>query len=80
MVKRIKRFFSHINRGHLSNSQRNTIVAKWLDLGNLIFIGLVIGQLVPGSRQFQVALAILGVIVLVIANLIAYIIMKRGKK
>ena len=44
----------------LSVKQRGIFAEKTMDWGNLVFIGLVIGQLVPGTSLFRLALFILG--------------------
>jgi len=47
-----------------------------MDWGNLVFTGLVIGQLVPGTSPFRWTLFLLGVIGIVGAYITAYKIMK----
>jgi hypothetical protein len=37
----------------LSKEQREVVAEKIMDWGNLVFTGLVIAQLVPGSTPFQ---------------------------
>jgi hypothetical protein len=37
----------------LSKEQREVVAEKIMDWGNLVFTGLVIAQLVPGTTSFQ---------------------------
>lgn len=50
-----------------------------MDLGNLIFIGLVIAQFVPGMNQIKINVLVLGIVILGMAYTIAYLIMKGIK-
>ena len=63
--------------GHTKN-KRSIFAEKTMDWGNLVFIGLVIGQLVPGSSPFRLTLLILGVLGMAGAYAFAYLLMKGG--
>jgi hypothetical protein len=59
-------------------NNRDVFAEKTMDWGNLVFVGLVIGQLVPGSSPFRLALFILGVLGMAGAYAFAYILLKGG--
>lgn len=58
--------------------QRGRFAEKIMELGNLVFVGLVIGQVVPGTGAFRLGMAITGIVDLAGAYLVAYYIMKGG--
>ena len=62
----------------LSLHQRDRIAEKVMELGNLIFIGLVIVQIVPGPF-IKILSALLGCIIFVLTYGIAYQLMKGGE-
>lgn len=62
----------------LMKNNRDVFAEKTMDWGNLVFVGLVIGQLVPGSSPFRLALFILGVLGMAGAYAFAYILLKGG--
>ncbi len=62
----------------LDRKHREVVAEKTMDWGNLVFVGLVIGQLVPGTSPFRFVLFILGVLGMVGAYALAYILMKGG--
>ena len=62
----------------LSLKQRGVFAEKTMDWGNLVFIGLVIGQLVPGASPFRFALFILGVLGMAGAYALAYLLLRGG--
>ncbi len=61
----------------LTKSQIGIFAEKIMDWGNLIFIGLVIGQLIPGTNQVKSTLLIFGFIGILLAYAFAYILLKR---
>lgn len=44
----------------LSKEQLGTLGEKFMEWGNLVFVGLVIGQLVPGRNQIEPQYILLG--------------------
>lgn len=62
----------------LNASQRDRVAEKIMEWGNLVFVGLVIAQIVPGPEQFSSGVAISGLVVAVVAYSLAYVIMKGG--
>ncbi len=62
----------------LTKNNRDIFAEKTMDWGNLVFVGLVIGQLVPGSSPFRLALFILGVLGMAGAYAFAYFLLKGG--
>lgn len=64
--------------GKLKKTQINLVSEKVMDWGNLVFIGLAIGQLVPGAAPFRSLLFFLGVLGMIGAYAMAYLLMKRG--
>jgi len=62
----------------LSREQRRVFAEKTMDWGNLLFVGLVIGQLVPGTSPFRLVLFILGVLGMAGAYALAYFLLKGG--
>ena len=64
----------------LTEKQREKFAEKIMEWGNLVFIGLVIAQLVPGTMGVRPRLAIAGLANFLGAYLVAYLIMKGGAK
>jgi len=62
----------------LRRTQIGAVSEKVMDWGNLVFTGLVIGQLVPGPSPFRWILLLLGVMGITGAYATAYFLMKRG--
>jgi hypothetical protein len=63
--------------GKISNKQRRFVVAeKLMDLGNLIFIGLVVAQFVPRASSVQWVLLFFGLILLASTYLVGDLLMK----
>jgi len=62
--------------GKLRSTQIRIFSEKIMDWGNLVFTGLVIAQLVPGTSPFRWILFLLGVIGITGAYITAYKIMK----
>lgn len=60
----------------LNKGQKELFAIKATDLGNLIFIGLVIGQFVPGSNRLSLVLGLSGILSLIIAYTLAYYLTK----
>ncbi len=52
---------------------------KIMDWGNLVFVGLVIGQLVPGTMPFRWTLFILGILCFFVAYGVGRFLMKGGE-
>lgn len=50
-----------------------------MDWGNLVFVGLVIGQIVPGTGAFRTGAAISGVVSFAGAYQVAYLVLKGGE-
>ena len=64
--------------GRLKKTQISLVSEKIMDWGNLVFIGLAIGQLVPGTSPFRATLFFLGVLGMIGAYATAYFLMRRG--
>jgi hypothetical protein len=62
----------------LNKNKRDIFAEKTMDWGNLVFVGLVIGQLVPGTSPFRGALFVLGVLGMAGAYVFAYFLLKGG--
>jgi len=60
----------------LSGEQLNILAEKLMEWGNLIFIGLVIAQFVPGTASFQWSFFISGCIGILMAYLFGIFLMK----
>ena len=60
----------------LKNAQVEVVAEKIMNWGNLVFTGLAIGQLEPGTNPFRWMLFLLGVIGIIGAYITAYKIMK----
>ena len=65
--------------GKLKKTQLESVAEKVMDWGNLVFTGLVIGQLVPGSSPVRGFLFLMGILCMIGAYAIAYYLMKGGK-
>lgn len=65
-------------RKRLTTQQRGKFAEKFMEWGNLVFAGLVIAQIIPGTGSFRLGIAVAGVIVTSVAYLLAYYIMKEG--
>jgi len=61
----------------LTKSQVGIFAEKIMDWGNLAFVGLVIGQLVPGTNQVKSTLLLFGFLGILLAYSIAYLLLKR---
>ena len=62
--------------GKLQKRQIDVVADKIMDWGNLVFTGLVIGQLVPGTSPFRWVLFLLGVFAITGAYTTAYFMLK----
>lgn len=62
----------------LTTSQTNQVAEKIMDWGNLVFVGLVVAQIVPGPG-FNWLIAIAGVITMAGAYFVAHRLMKGGR-
>ena len=63
----------------LTEDQRGRVAEKIMEGGNLVFVALAVGQIVPGTVPFRLGIAVSGVVVLAIAYLVAIYIMKGGR-
>lgn len=61
----------------LTKSQIGIFAEKIMDWGNLIFVGLVIGQLIPGSKNINTSLFLVGFMGMIFAYAAAYMFMRR---
>ena len=64
----------------LTNDQRGRVAEKIMEWGNLVFVGLVIVQIVPGTDKFQPGMIFVGVFGFISAYIYAYMIMKGGEQ
>lgn len=64
-------------RRQLSRTQWDRVAEKLMELGNLIFIGLVVTQAVSGVA-FNPRIASIGSITIIISYVIAYLLMRKG--
>jgi len=62
----------------LTSNQRDNVAEKVMEWGNLIFVGLVIAQLVPGTEPFQPEMVISGLGGINFAYWFATLIMRGG--
>ncbi len=62
----------------LTGEQRETFAEKLMDWGNLVFVGLVIGQLVPGTGPFRLSMVFAGLVSIAVSYVVAYYLMKGG--
>ncbi len=63
----------------ITEKHREKFAEKVMDWGNLVFVGLVIAQIVPGTGIFRTWAAISGVVSFAGAYLVAYLIFKGGE-
>ena len=63
----------------LKKTQVGVVAEKVMDWGNLVFTGLVTGQLVPGANPVRWFLFSLGILCMLGAYATAYYLMKGGK-
>jgi hypothetical protein len=49
-----------------------------MEWGNLVFVGLVIGQIVPGTGPFRLSMVFAGLVSIVVSYMVAYYLMKGG--
>lgn len=63
----------------LNQEQRGRFAEKLMDWGNLVFVGLVIGQIVPGTAQFRFSMFFLGIVCIVAAYLTSYYLTLGGE-
>jgi hypothetical protein len=61
------------------SERRRVFAEKIIDWGNLVFAGLVIGQLVPGTGEFRFLLLLGGIINFFTSYLVAYMLMGGGE-
>jgi hypothetical protein len=64
----------------LTTNQRDRVAEKVMEWGNLVFVGLVIAQLVPGTEPFQPGMVVSGLGGIALAYRFATLIMKGGGK
>lgn len=64
----------------LTKKQRGIFAEKALDWGNLVFVGLVIGQLVPGASPFRLTLFSLGILAMAGSYAFAYFLLRGGDR
>ncbi len=62
----------------LTTNQRGRIAEKIMEWGNLVFVGLVVTQVVPGAGPFQPTMIVIGVANIAWAYVLAYVFMKGG--
>ena len=60
-------------------TQWNIVAEKIMELGNLIFVGLVVTQVFPLGR-FNTVIAIVGLGVTIFTYIVAFMIMRGGGK
>lgn len=58
----------------LTNDERGRIAEKVMEIGNLVFVALVVGQIL--SNRIDLLAALSGIVVFVLAYSIAYYIMQ----
>jgi hypothetical protein len=63
----------------LTIDQRGRVAEKIMELGNLAFVGLILGQALAG-RPFDFRLATIGAVGILIAYFVALRIMRGGEK
>ncbi len=63
----------------LSNDQRSIIAEKFMEWGNLVFVGLVIGQLVPFKASVEWGFIFAGVLGVILAYFMGVLLLlKKG--
>lgn len=60
----------------MNQAQRGKFAEKLMEWGNLTFVGLVIGQLVPGTAPFRLSMVFAGVMSMGLAYAVAYYLMQ----
>ena len=63
----------------LTKDQRKVFAEKIMEWGNLVFVGLVVAQIVPGTGLFRLKAAIAGFFYIVVAYIVSYLIMRGGE-
>lgn len=63
----------------LTDSERRVFAEKIMEWGNLIFAGLAIAQVVPGTEPFRLSIFSVGLAGIVCAYLFAYFLMTGGE-
>jgi len=63
-----------------TKEQRNLAASKIMDWGNYMFTGFVIGVLVPGSAPFQWVLFSVGILGMVCAYVMGFLLMREVNK
>ena len=64
--------------GFLSKHQRDIYAKGIIEWGNLVFIGLVVAQFVPGTYPFRKGILVVGILIFVGAYIAAYFLTKGG--
>ena len=64
----------------LTSNERGRIAEKIMEWGILVFVGLVIAQLVPVSRDFRLSMVLAGLVSISGAYLPTVFLMKGGAK
>ncbi len=64
----------------IENRRAELLADKIMDWGNLVFVGFVIGQIVPGTAPIRWGMFLLGVCCFVGAYVVAYQLMKGTVK
>lgn len=62
----------------LTQDQRGRIAEKTMEWGNLVFAGLVVAQMVPGTGPFRSVMVLVGIVSMAGAYALAYLLMKGG--
>lgn len=62
--------------GPLTEQQRGKFAEKLMEWGILVFVGLIVAQVTPGTGPFRLGAAIAGLVTFMSAYLAAYAIMK----
>ena len=63
----------------LTPEQRDKFAEKFMDWGNLVFAGLVVAQIVPGTSPFRPGMYVVGLTSITGAYLVAYLLMRGGE-
>ncbi len=63
----------------LTSSERRVFAEKVMEWGNLVFAGLVVAQVVPGTDPFRISIFAVGSVGIVGAYLSAYFLMTGGE-
>ena len=62
----------------ITKDQRGRVAEKVMEWGNLVFVGLVIAQFVPGTEHIQLGIIFAGLVSIITAYIFAYKILKGG--